>query len=98
MNVEGGRREAEIQRLIIGISGASGVILGIRTLEILRQIELIETHLVISPAAKLTITTETDWKFPDVPALADVVHNYNDIGASIASGSFSTMGMIVIPC
>jgi 4-hydroxy-3-polyprenylbenzoate decarboxylase len=98
MNVEGGRREAEIQRLIIGISGASGVILGIRTLEILRQIELIETHLVISPAAKLTITTETDWKFPDVLALADVVHNYNDIGASIASGSFSTMGMIVIPC
>lgn len=86
------------KRLIIGISGASGVILGIRTLEILRKIEEIETHLVLSPAAKLTVTAETAWKFPDVSALADVVHNYNDIGGPIASGSFKTMGMVVIPC
>ena len=88
----------EKRRLIIGISGASGVILGIRTLEILRQIEDVETHLVISPASKLTITEETDWLPNDVHSLADVVHNYNDIGASIASGSFSTLGMIVSPC
>ena len=85
-------------RLIIGISGASGVILGIRILEVLHQIEEIETHLVLSPAAKLTIAAETDWQPKDVLALANVVHNYNDIGAPIASGSFVTMGMIVLPC
>jgi 4-hydroxy-3-polyprenylbenzoate decarboxylase len=86
------------RRLIIGMSGASGVILGIRALEILRQIDEIETHLVISPAAKLTITQETDWQPKDVLALADVDHNYNDIGAAIASGSFTTLGMLVLPC
>ena len=86
------------KRLVIGISGASGVILGIRTLEILRQNKESETHLVISPAAKLTISQETDWSIKEATALADVVHNYNDISASIASGSFATMGMIVIPC
>jgi 4-hydroxy-3-polyprenylbenzoate decarboxylase len=86
------------RRLIIGISGASGVILGIRALEVLRQIEEIETHLVVSPAAKLTITAETDWHFKDVLGLADVGHNFNDISAPIASGSFTTMGMIVLPC
>lgn len=89
---------AEKQRLVLGISGASGVILGIRALEILRQNEKIETHLVISPAAKLTLTQETDWQLKDVLVLADVVHNYNDIGASIASGSFTALGMIVLPC
>lgn len=86
------------KRLIVGISGASGVILGIRALEVLQQIKEIETHLVISPAAKRTIAEETDWALNDVLALADVVHNYNDIGASIASGSFVTMGMVVLPC
>lgn len=90
--------KAERQRLVIGISGASGVILGIRALEILHQIEEIETHLVISPAAKITIAQETDWALKDVLILADVVHNFNDIGASIASGSFATLGMIVLPC
>ena len=84
--------------MIVGISGASGVILGIRALEILHQIEVIETHLVISAAAKLTIAQETDWALKDVLALADFVHKENDIGASIASGSFTTMGMIVLPC
>ncbi len=88
----------EKQRLIIGISGASGVILGIRALKILREIQEIETHLVVSSAAKLTITQETDWALQDVLALADVMYNYNDIGAVIASGSFTTMGMIVLPC
>jgi len=86
------------KNLIIGISGASGVILGIRALEVLRQIEEIETHLVISPAAKLTITAETDWALKDVFALADVMHDFNDIGAPIASGSFPTVGMLVLPC
>lgn len=85
-------------RLVIGISGASGVVMGIRALETLRAIEEIETHLVLSPAAKITIAQETDWKISAVLALADVVHNYQDIGASIASGSYDTLGMIVIPC
>jgi 4-hydroxy-3-polyprenylbenzoate decarboxylase len=98
MKAEGRRQKAEKQHLVLGISGASGVMMGIRALEILRQIGGIETHLVISPAAKLTIAQETDWSIKDVTALADVAHNYNDIGASIASGSFATMGMIVIPC
>jgi 4-hydroxy-3-polyprenylbenzoate decarboxylase len=85
-------------RLIIGISGASGVIYGIRLLEVLAQDKSIETHLVITPAAKATITQETDWKVRDLEALADVVHSPANIGASIASGSFDTMGMIVAPC
>jgi len=85
-------------RLIIGISGASGVIYGIRLLEVLAQDKAIETHLILSPAAKATITQETDWKARDVEALADVVHSPGNIGASIASGSFDTMGMIVAPC
>ena len=86
------------QRLILGISGASGVILGIRTLEVLRQMDEIETHLVMSPAAKITIAAETNWKVSEVLQLADVIHNYQDIGASIASGSYETIGMIVLPC
>ncbi len=86
------------KRLIIGISGASGVSMSIRMLEVLCEIAEIETHLVMSPAAKITIAAETKWKVSEVPKLADVVHNYQDIGASIASGSFKTMGMIVIPC
>lgn len=85
-------------RLIIGISGASGVIYGIRLLETLAQDKTIETHLVLSPAARATITQETAWKVSDVERLADVVHKPGDIGASIASGSFETMGMIVAPC
>lgn len=85
------------KRLVVGISGASGVILGIRTLEVLRQIE-IETHLIISPAARATIAEETDWKVSDVTALADVAYKHADIGAAIASGSFASLGMIVIPC
>jgi len=86
------------RRLIVGISGASGVVMGIRALEILRKIDEIETHLVLSPAANITIAQETDWKIKAVLDLADVVHNYQDIGANIASGSYETMGMVVIPC
>lgn len=84
-------------RLIVGITGASGVILGIRLLEIVRPMP-IETHLVLSSAARITIAQETDWKVSNVLSLADVTYNQVDIGASIASGSFSTLGMIIIPC
>lgn len=86
------------QRLIVGISGASGVIYGIRMLEALAQDKAIETHLVMSPAAKATIAQETDWKVSAVEQLASVVHKPGDVGASIASGSFETMGMIIAPC
>lgn len=85
------------KRLVIGMSGASGVILGIRMLEVLQGLE-IESHLIISPAAKATISEETDWKVSDVIALADVAYNHSDIGAGIASGSYATLGMIVVPC
>jgi flavin prenyltransferase len=87
------------QRLVVGMSGASGVILGIRLLEYLAQDESnIETHLVLSPAARLTITKETGRPVNEVTALAARNYKHSDIGASIASGSFSTLGMVVIPC
>ena len=85
------------ERLVVGISGASGVVLGIRLLEVLKPTQ-IETHLVLSPAARATIAQETDWKVSDVLALADVHYNYQDIGAAVASGSFKTRGMVIIPC
>ena len=86
------------RRLIVGISGASGAILGIRLLEMLQARDDIETHLVISPAAEDTIHAETDWGIEAVNALADHVHEHKNIGASIASGSFATLGMAVVPC
>ena len=85
-------------RLIIGMSGASGLIYGIRLLEVLRDVPDVETHLVTSTAAKMNISLETDWALSDVEALADEVHVLSNIGASIASGSFKTSGMIVSPC
>lgn len=85
-------------RLIVAITGASGAIYGIRILETLARSRQVETHLVISPAARATIAQETDWRARDVEALADVVHSPGNIGASIASGSFGTLGMIVAPC
>lgn len=85
-------------RLIIGISGASGVIYGIRLLEILRGQVGVETHLVMSSAGRMNIGIETDWNAKDVEELADVVHRNNDIGAMIASGSYRSDGMIVAPC
>jgi 4-hydroxy-3-polyprenylbenzoate decarboxylase len=88
----------EMKRLIVGVSGASGVIYGIRLLQVLQQGGEIEGHLVLSAAAKVTIAQETNWKISEVEALATVVHNPNDIGASIASGSFITMGMVIVPC
>jgi flavin prenyltransferase len=86
------------QRLIIGISGASGVIYGIRLLEVLRGITEIETHLVISGAARQTIALETDYSLAAVEALADVTYRINDIAAAISSGSYPTLGMVVVPC
>jgi len=77
-------------RLIIGMSGSSGVIYGIRMLEVLAQHKEIETHLIMSQSARLNIGIETDWKVEDVEALADVVHNNKNIAASISSGSFKT--------
>ena len=84
-------------RLVVGISGASGAILGIRLLQVLRD-STIETHLVLSNAARLTIGSETDWTVERVEALASIVHPLRNIGASIASGSFKTMGMVIAPC
>lgn len=85
------------RKLIIGISGASGAIYGIRLLEALAKTD-VETHLIISKAAGITITQETALKVSDVTALADYNYNIDDIGASISSGSFKTMGMVIMPC
>jgi 4-hydroxy-3-polyprenylbenzoate decarboxylase len=85
------------QRLIVGITGASGVIYGVRTLEILKGTG-VETHLVMTKAAEMTLAYETDYKPRDVRALADVNHVITNIGASISSGSFRTMGMLIVPC
>ena len=87
-----------MKKLIIGISGASGVIYGIRLLEILREIENIETHLVMSAAGGITVGLETDYTVEDVLALADVTYRFKDIAARISSGSFKTDGMIILPC
>ncbi|PWC22975.1 3-octaprenyl-4-hydroxybenzoate carboxy-lyase [Brenneria roseae subsp. roseae] len=87
-----------MKRLIIGISGASGVIYGIRLLQVLRTVEGIETHLIMSNAARQTLTLESDFNLRDVQALADVVHDTRDIAASISSGSFKTAGMVILPC
>jgi len=84
-------------RLIVGISGASGTIYGVRLLELLRKAE-VETHLVMSRSAEMTLDYETDIKPKDVRALASVHYAVNDIGAAISSGSFATMGMIIAPC
>lgn len=88
---------SEIPRLIVGISGASGAIYGARLLELLRPLP-IETHLVISRAAEVTLALETDLKPAAVRARADVVHAIGDMAAPISSGSFRTLGMVVVPC
>lgn len=89
---------SEGPRLIVGLSGSSGLPYGIRLLEVLRKLRSHEVHLILTDAAKLNISVETDWRVKDVEALADVVHNVMNISASIASGSFRTEGMIVAPC
>jgi len=87
-----------MKRLIVGISGASGAIYGVRLLQVLRDVENVETHLVMSQAARQTLSLETDYSLRDVQALADVVHDARDIAASISSGSFKTAGMVILPC
>jgi len=85
------------RRLIVGISGASGVIYGIRILQTLQGCG-IETHLVMSESARITLVAETDMSAAQVEALASEVHHVRNIGASVASGSFKTMGMVIAPC
>ncbi len=87
-----------MKRLIVGISGASGAIYGVRLLQVLRNVAEVETHLVMSQAARQTLSLETDLSLRDVQALADVVHDARDIAASISSGSFKTAGMVILPC
>jgi 4-hydroxy-3-polyprenylbenzoate decarboxylase len=86
------------RRLIVGISGATGCIYGVRILEVLGGLKNVETHLVMSRAAKMTIQVETPYSVKDVEAMADVVHDITNIGASISSGSFRTEGMVIAPC
>ncbi|HCT4965636.1 TPA: UbiX family flavin prenyltransferase [Citrobacter koseri] len=87
-----------MKRLIVGISGASGAIYGVRLLQVLRDVADVETHLVMSPAARQTLALETEFSLREVQALADVTHDARDIAASISSGSFQTAGMVILPC
>jgi 4-hydroxy-3-polyprenylbenzoate decarboxylase len=82
----------------VAISGSTGAIYGIRLLEVLRDVNTIETHLIISPAARQTIALETDYQVKDVEALATQRYGAQDIAAAISSGSYQTMGMVVVPC
>jgi 4-hydroxy-3-polyprenylbenzoate decarboxylase len=86
------------KKLIVGISGATGAIYGVRILEILAKLDDVETHLVLTKAGKMTIGVETPFSVKDIEALADVVHDINNVGASISSGSFRTAGMVIAPC
>ena len=85
------------ERLVVGVSGASGVIYAVRALAACRELG-VETHLVVSRAAVLTLTQETDLTLPAFTAMADVTHRVGDVGAAVASGSFRTMGMLIAPC
>lgn len=87
-----------MKKIIVGISGASGVVYGIRLLEVLREVAEVETHLVLTAAGATTIALETAYSPDEVKALADVVYPFRDIAAAISSGSFKTDGMVVIPC
>lgn len=86
------------KRIVVGITGASGAIYGVRLLEVLRERRDLEVHAIVSAGAKATIEYETDRKIADVLKLADVVHDEKDLAASLASGSFLTSGMAVAPC
>ena len=87
-----------MKRLIIAITGASGAIYGIRALQALQSADEIETHLVISPSAQYTIAEETDMPVDEINGLAGQVYNFKDIGASLSSGSYPTLGMLIAPC
>ena len=85
-------------RLVVGISGSTGSIYGIRLLQVLRDVPNMETHLIMSVPAKRTIAEETDFSVKDVEGLATRVYDNRDIGAALASGSFKTAGMVILPC
>ena len=86
------------RRIVVGLSGASGAIYGIRALEVIRQDRSVELHLIVSSGAKATIAYETTRSYDEVIGLADVVHDEKDLAASLASGTFLTAGMLVAPC
>jgi flavin prenyltransferase len=87
-----------MKRLIVGLTGSSGVIFGVRLLEVLKPIPDIETHLILSKGAELTLRLETEKSPAEVKALAELVHNPRNLAASISSGSFPVFGMAVVPC
>ena len=89
---------ARARRIVVGMTGASGVTYGVRLLEVLRDVDDVETHLVMSGSARRTISLETNYSHKEVAKLADVTYRIGDIGAAIASGSFHTDGMVVVPC
>jgi 4-hydroxy-3-polyprenylbenzoate decarboxylase len=98
MSKSSGSESNSKRRLIVGISGATGAIFGVRILEVLSRVEDIETHLVMTRAARMTIEVETPFAAKEVEGMADVVHDINNVGASISSGSFRTEGMVIAPC
>jgi flavin prenyltransferase len=87
-----------MRRIVVGISGATGAIYGIRLLQVMRDLPDVESHLIITPAGRATILLETDWTVADVEALASYVHRYGDIAAAPSSGSFRVDSMVVLPC
>ena len=99
----GGKPEQEVsqgvspRRLVVGVSGASGIIYGVRALELLKRAQ-VTTHLVMSKSAEITLAYETNLKPADLRTISSIYHPINDIGASISSGSFPTMGMLIAPC
>jgi 4-hydroxy-3-polyprenylbenzoate decarboxylase len=90
--------QAAPRRLVVGISGSSGAVYGARLIEVLRSLENIESHLVISKGARSTIGYETDYDPDEVMGMADVVYQESELGATIASGTFQTAGMVILPC
>ncbi len=86
------------KKLIVGLSGASGVVYGVRLLQVLQQLENVTTHLVMSQAARQTLALESEFSWQQVKSLADNVHDIRDIASSISSGSFKTAGMVILPC
>lgn len=87
-----------MKRIVVGISGASGAVYGVRLLQALAQVPDVETHLIVSDGGATTLLHELDMKVVDVQRMADVVHDQRDLGASIASGSFRVDGMVIAPC
>jgi len=87
-----------MKRLIVGVSGASGIVYGVRLLEVLRELTGVETHVVVSSAARRTLTLETDYPADIFESLADTIYKNSDLAAAISSGSFKTIGMVVVPC